>query len=292
LLAPRGVPGRLFGAFLLLPLLWPARLALSSGDYRVDVLDVGQGLSVLVRTQHYAMLFDTAARSRGGFDLGDAVVVPALRAMAVARLDRIIVSHGDMDHAGGLKSVQAAYPEAELLAGEPLRTTGRHCAERNRWEWDAVQFRLLHPGDHFPELGNESSCVLLIEGRGGRTLLPGDIGQIIEQRLLRDVPDALSAELLVMPHHGSRNSSAEDFVAAVRPRWAVASAGAGNRFGHPHAEVEARYQEVGTETLRTAVSGRLVFQFDTAGARLESSDRRDDRRLWQAMESAADRPEH
>ena len=280
LLAPRGVPGRGLAALLLLPLLWPARAPLADGEYRVDLLDVGQGLSVLVRTREHALLFDTGARSRGGFDLGDAVVVPALRALGLSRLDRILVSHGDIDHAGGLGAVRAAFPEARAWSGEPRRLGLERCVAGSRWRWNGVDFSLLHPPEHFPELGNESSCVLRVEGAGGRSLLPGDIGEVVETRLLRANGDGLAAELLVVPHHGSRSSSSPAFVAAVAPRWAAVAAGAGNRFGHPHEEVVERYRVAGSQVIETSMGGRAGWLFAAAGVRLETLERRDRRRFW------------
>lgn len=280
-LAPRGVPGRAAALLLLVPLLYPHRERLAEGEYQVDLLDVGQGLAVLVRTADHTLLYDTGARTRSGFDLGDAVVVPALRALGVSHLDRILVSHGDSDHAGGLVSARAAFPEAALQAGEPRRLGLAACRAGQRWQWNAVAFALLHPPEHFPELGNESSCVLRIEGVGGRSLLPGDIGQVIEQRLLREQPDRLPAELLIAPHHGSRSSSSAGFVAAVAPRWVAIAAGAGNRFGHPHAEVLARYQAQGASVLDSASSGRLSWRFGAEGPQLETVERRDHRRFWQ-----------
>lgn len=281
LLAPRGLPGRALGALLLLPMLWPARPPLADGAFRIDMLDVGQGLSVLVRTGSHSLLYDAGARSRGGFDLGDAVVVPALRALGVRRLDRILISHGDVDHAGGLQSVRRAFPDAALSSGEPGRVGGQPCRSGERWEWDGVYFEVLHPPAHFPELGNESSCVLSVASAAGRALLPGDIGEVIEGRLLRDEAAKLPADLLLVPHHGSRSSSASSFVAAVAPRWAAVSAGTGNRFGHPHAEVVERYRDQGALLVSSAEYGRASWLFDGDGARLDLLERRDRRRFWQ-----------
>lgn len=282
MLAPRGVPGRALASLLLLPLLWPARAPLAEGEYRVDLLDVGQGLAVLVRTRHHALLFDTAARSRSGFDLGDAAVVPALRALGVSRLDRILVSHGDIDHAGGLGAVRTAFPEARVWAGEPKRLGFDPCQAGSSWRWNEVSFRVLHPPAHFPELGNESSCVLRVAGAGGRSLLPGDISEVVEARLLREHRHGLAAELLVVPHHGSRSSSSAAWVRAVAPRWAAIAAGPGNRFGHPHPEVLERYLSAGSELVETARGGRAGWLFTASGARLEILERRDRRRFWDA----------
>ena len=281
LLAPRGVPARALCALLLAPLLWPSQARLNEGEYQVDVLDVGQGLAVLVRTATHSLLYDAGARSRSGFDMGDAVVVPALRALGVHRLDRVLVSHGDNDHAGGLSAVRAAFPQAEVWAGEPARSAAEPCLGGTEWHWDGVHFSLLHPPAHFPELGNESSCVLRVAGPAGISLLPGDIGEVVEQRLLRERAAALAAQLLVVPHHGSRSSSSADFVAAVAPRWAVISAAAGNRFGHPHAEVVERYRLAGAALMGTASLGRIGWRFDGEGARVAVVERHAQRRFWQ-----------
>lgn len=283
LLAPRGVPARALALLLLLPLAVPARPVLTPGAFRVDVLDVGQGLSLLVRTAGHALLYDAGDRSRGGFDMGDAVVVPALRALGVSRLDTVMASHGDRDHAGGVGAVQAAFRTAVLIGGEPSRTGGQRCEAPTAWDWDGVRFELLHPPVHFPELGNEASCVLRVVGAGGAALIPGDIGEVIELRLLRERPEALSAELLVVPHHGSRSSSHPRFVEAVDARWAVIAAGAGNRFGHPHPEVVERYRAQGAETLESAREGRLGWWFAADGVRLVHRERMDRRRFWQVV---------
>jgi competence protein ComEC len=143
-----------------------------------------------------------------------------------------------------------------------------------------VWFRVLHPPAHFPELGNESSCVLLVSGAGGRSLLPGDISEVVEARLLREHGVGLAAELLVVPHHGSRSSSGAAWVEQVAPRWAAIAAGAGNRFGHPHPEVLERYLGVGSELVETSRDGRASWLFTASGARLETLERRDRRRFW------------
>lgn len=282
LLAPRGMPGRMLGGLLLLPLLWPAPSAIAPGAVRIDLLDVGQGLAVLVRTRGHALLYDTAARSRFGFDAGEAVVLPALRALGVRRLDRILVSHGDADHAGGLEALRRAFPQARVASGEPGRLGVAACRAGEAWDWDGVGFRLLHPPVHFPELGNQSSCVLQVATAGGRALIPGDIDRLIEQRLVREQAEALRANLLVVPHHGSASSSDEAFIAAVAPRWAAVSVGEGNRFGHPRPEVVARYRARGAELLSTAETGRIAWVLDAAGGRIELVERRDRRRFWDA----------
>src|SRR6185437_14342450 len=167
LLAPRGVPARLLGLVLLLSLLWPRAAPPHAGGFEAMVIDVGQGLSVLVRTRDHALLFDAGARYPSGFDLGEAAVVPALHAVGVDDLDDLIVSHGDNDHAGGAASVLSAFPHAVAFGGEPDRGDVPlvQCLTGQHWSWDGVAFRILSP-QHAGH-GNDGGCVLLVSGRGG-----------------------------------------------------------------------------------------------------------------------------
>ena len=254
LLLPRAVPGRALGAVLMLPLVLPPLDRPRQGQFDVRVLDVGQGLSVLVTTARHRLLYDAGPRFRSGFDMGDAAVVPALHALGHGRLDRLVVSHGDADHAGGVASVVAALAPRRI---DDART-GTRCAAGERWHWDGVAFEFLHPAADFPELGNDSSCVLRVAAGDAVLLLPGDVSDTIEARLVRDMPASLAATLLVSPHHGSRSSSSDAFLEAVAPRVVVHAAGHRNRFGHPATEVVARYKNLGTLALTTARDGAIA----------------------------------
>ncbi|HET9483896.1 MAG TPA: DNA internalization-related competence protein ComEC/Rec2 [Xanthomonadales bacterium] len=257
LLLPRAVPGRGIGAVLVLPLLLPPLDRPRHGQVDLRVLDVGQGLAVLIATERHALLYDAGPRFRSGFDMGDAAVVPALRALGIVSLDRLVVSHGDSDHAGGAERVVAALrPRRRDIARE-----GSRCAAGERWSWDGVAFEFLHPRADFPELGNDSSCVLRVAAGGAVALLPGDISAEIEARLVRERAP-LAATLLVSPHHGSRSASHEALVAAVSPRVVVHSTGYRNRFGHPAAEVDARYRSRGTLSLDTGRHGAIHARLD------------------------------
>jgi len=290
LLLPRGTPGRWLGAALMLPLLWPAPSLPAAGDAEVVVLDVGQGLSVLVRTRTHALLFDAGPGGEQAFDHGAATVVPALRALGVRRLDAIVVSHGDSDHAGGLASVRAAWPAARVLAPPGWARAGMDpCVADAAWHWDGVGFALLHPPPQFPYLRNDSSCVLRVDAGGVVALLPGDIGATIERRLVRERPAALRAELVVVPHHGSRTSSDPAFVTAVAPRLAVITTGADNRFGLPRAEVVQRWRAAGARVLGSAGNGAIRIALGgpgpgPRGARVTECRRQDRPRWWRERE--------
>lgn len=261
LLMPRGTPARALGALLLLPLLMPRQPALAAGDAELILLDVGQGLAALVRTQNHALLVDTGPAFGSGLDMGEAAVVPALRALGLAGLDRVLVSHGDADHAGGAGSVLRAFP-APLTSSDRARfPQAQACIAGERWRWDGVDFELLHPPEHFPYLRNESSCVLRVQAGEQVALLAGDIGALIEQRLLREQPERLRADIVLVPHHGSASSSSEAFVRAVGAQHALVAAGHANRFGHPRAEVVERWQSAGARVWNTAEHGALQLRF-------------------------------
>ncbi|MBB6064848.1 competence protein ComEC [Pseudoxanthomonas broegbernensis] len=276
LLLPRGLPGRTLALLLWLPLLHPPRELPPPGGLELHVLDVGQGLSVVVRTARHALLYDAGPAVRDGYDAGERAVLPALRALGVGRLDRVVISHADQDHAGGWPAVRRGVPVDLSLApaGAPLAPDAP-CRAGEAWTWDGVEFRFLHPPEHFPYLRNEASCVLRIASRHGAVLLPGDIGEVVEQRLLRE-PAWLRAEVVVLPHHGSGGSSSAGFVAATGARLALVAAGHGNRFGHPRPEVVRRWQRHGAEVLATPRSGAIRVWLDEDGPAVR------ERRPWKA----------
>ncbi|MCX7563224.1 DNA internalization-related competence protein ComEC/Rec2 [Xanthomonadaceae bacterium XH05] len=267
LLLPRGFPGKPLALLLFAPLLFPAQEKPPAGSVDLTVLDVGQGLAVLLRTADHAVLVDAGPAFPGGLDMGDAAVVPALRGLGVARLDLLVVSHDDNDHAGGVAAVKRAYSPVETVAARARPEPGeRACETGKAWGFDGLRFHLLHPPEHFPYLRNDSSCVLRVAADGtGLALLPGDIGAIIEQRLRREQRDDLAAHVLVVPHHGSRTSSAEDFIDAVSPKLALVGAGHRNRFDLPRDDVLARYRERDIELANTAATGAIHVRIDAKG---------------------------
>ncbi len=286
LLLPQGVPGKGMALLLWLPLLWPSRELPAEGEFELQVFDVGQGLAVLVRTARHSLLYDTGPAVRDGFDAGERVVVPGLRALGVAHLDAGVISHGDADHAGGLEAVRAVVPVArwQVPPGWALEGSTR-CVAGQRWRWDGVEFEFLHPTAGFPYLGNESSCVLRVGSAHGVALLTGDIGEVIERRLVRSTPALLKADVVLAPHHGSGGSSQASFIAATQARLVLVSAGHGNRFGHPRAEVVERWKRAGAEVLQTGSSGAVRVWLGKAGLQLR--ERRTWRpRIWDAAERA------
>ena len=283
LLLPRGLPGRWLALLLWLPLLYPPRELPAAGEVELTVIDVGQGLSVLVRTARHSLLYDMGPAIPDGFDAGERAVIPALHALGVRRLDAAVVSHGDNDHAGGLRAVAAAFPMPLVLAPRGSPVAGNtSCRAGQAWQWDGVRFRVLHPGQEFPYLGNEASCVLRIESAHGSALLAGDIGHYVERKLLAEARPQLRSDVVLVPHHGSDGSSDSGFVAATGAKLALVSSGADNRFRHPRLPVVQRWCGAGAEVLDSARSGAIRVWLGRDGLRLREQ-RSFQPRPWDAV---------
>lgn len=282
LLLPRGLPGRQLAILLWLPLLWPARGLPGHGEAEMVVLDVGQGLSVVVRTSTHTLLYDMGPAVRDGFDAGERAVVPALQALGVRRLDRAVISHADADHAGGLASVARRFAVDETAAPEGAGIDADPCLAGQGWRWDGVDFQFLHPPLHFPYLRNESSCVLRIESAHGVALLTGDIGEVVERGLLRRHPREVRADVVLVAHHGSDSSSDADFVQATGADHALIASGHGNRFGHPDPHVARRWRRAGADLHDTATEGALRVRLAADGISVEAR-RNTHPRLWDAQ---------
>lgn len=292
LLLPRGLPARWVGALLFLPLFLAIPARPLYGELWLTVLDVGQGLSVVARTSRHALLYDAGPAFSGDIDAGDRIVVPYLRAAGIKRLDGAIVSHDDLDHSGGALSVLRAMPvdwlSSSLSPGHPISVAAgesRQCIDGQAWEWDGVRFEILHPDAASYTDGqrkdNDRSCVLRIVSPYGSALLPADVERAGELALLRDHGRELPADVLVVPHHGSRTSSTPEFVGAVSPRLAIFATGYRNRFGHPHPAVVAVYRQRGVKMLRTDAAGAVSVRMTASGIDSQSWRERE-RRYWRS----------
>jgi len=292
LLAPRGLPGRWLGVAGLLPLFMVAPAALRAGDVEIVVLDVGQGVSAVVRTANHALLYDAGPSFGPDADSGSRIIVPYLRAAGVKRLDGMIVTHDDDDHWGGAASVLQAVPVPWLLTSlpdfDPLVVQSDRawrCESGQSWEWDGVRFEVLHPapGSHEDPAvkTNDRSCVLRVEAGGRRILLPADIERHSEEVLLARSRDQVPADVLLAPHHGSRTSSIPEFVRVAGPQIVVFPVGYRNRFGHPHRDIVRRYQDIGARIYRTDRDGAVTVAIRAQGAVSVTPYRARYRRYWQ-----------
>ncbi|MPQ82939.1 DNA internalization-related competence protein ComEC/Rec2 [Pseudomonas sp. MAFF 730085] len=277
LLLPKGVPFRLLGWPMLLLALYPPRELVPHGQVEVVQLDVGQGLALILRTRYHTLLYDAGPRS-GDFDLGARVVLPSLRKLGVGALDMMVISHAHADHAGGAAAVARALAVKRVVGGEtqglPVFLGTQPCISGEQWEWDGVAFELWQwPG---ATSSNPKSCVLQVQANGERLLLTGDIDRAAERALL-DSPLAVPTDWLQAPHHGSRSSSSEAFVQGLAPKSVLISRGRGNAFGHPHRQVMARYQAVGSRVYDSAEQGAIRLQL---GAFKPPEVARSQRRFW------------
>ena len=282
---------RLLGVPLLLPvLLWqPARPA--TGEFELLAADIGQGNAVIVRTQAHTLMYDSGPRYSPESDAGDRVLVPLLRAMD-EKVDTLVLSHRDTDHTGGAAAVLRMQPQAALLSSiepghelEALRQS-RRCTAGHAWQWDGVDFRVLHPagGDYdAPAKSNAMSCVLRISNGRHTALLVGDVEQPQEARLATaesaQAVALLRADVLLVPHHGSKSSSSPAFLDAVHPAHALVQAGYRNRFGHPAETVLERYRERGVAVIDSPHCGAAYWRSAQAGH--VTCEREVGRRYWQ-----------
>lgn len=256
---------RAMGLPLVLALVVPPRTPPADGAFELVAIDVGQGSAILVRTRAHALLFDTGPQYARTSDAGERIVVPLLRALGAPALDRLVLSHRDADHTGGARAVLGSL-DVRLLTSSlepfhPLQTLApatEACAAGQRWTWDGVAFTVLWPPADDPTLPvkpNARSCVVRIDGGGRSALLTGDLEREQEARLVAAHGAALASDVLFVPHHGSATSSSAAFLDTVRPRVAVVQAGYRNRFGHPAADVVARYRERAIPLVASAACG-------------------------------------
>ena len=291
LLLPRGSASRWLGVIWLAPLFFPAKAGPSYGEAMMTVLDVGQGLAVVVRTQNHSLLYDAGPAYASGFNTGEAVVAPFLRSKGIRAIDLLVQSHGDNDHIGGLQGILGEIPVSRAISSVPGMVPHpqvRECLDGQAWRRDGVQFRVLHPVAGMEMSANDRSCVVQVRARNLTLLLSGDIEQAAERGLLQRHRAGLKSDVLVVPHHGSKTSSTRDFIRAVSPDVAVFPVGYRNRFGLPHRDVVARYREHGAKLLSTAESGAIRISATSAGMTV-TEHREKQRRFWHTLQKRSGR---
>ena len=291
LLLPRGFPLRWMGFIGFLPMLLIVPVRPAMGDMKVTVLDVGQGLSVVVQTAKHNLLYDAGPKYNEQSDAGSCIVVPYLQGEGVKQIDGFIVSHNDIDHSGGMKSVLALMPVSWLAsslpedAETPTLQKKMPCFAGQHWAWDDVKFEMLHPSiDSYEDAelkDNRRSCVLKITSQSGSVLLTGDIERLDELELLNADAEKLKSDVIVVPHHGSKTSSTAEFVDAVAPSVSIFTNGYLNRFGHPKPVVFERYQATNTQLYRSDYNGAIELNFASGSKIQVLSWRNQYKRYWQ-----------
>lgn len=301
LLMPRGVRFRWAGLVAMLPMFFIFPPQPKVGEVWVTLLDVGQGLATVVRTANYTLVYDAGPKWNPDSDSGNRIVVPYLRGEGIRKLDAFIISHDDEDHTGGARSLIDARNPAWILtsadksndylanAKEVMR-----CEVGDGWRWDGVDFDIIHPTSVAYDESlktNDMGCVLKITAPGGTILMTADIEKRVERELLERAKEELKSDVLIVPHHGSKTSSTEEFIDAVQPSVALIPVGYRSRFRHPNNAVVERYEARKIPLRRTDLEGALTVKFamDAKGVPQIESYREKHKRYWTDLpESKAD----
>jgi competence protein ComEC len=280
---PAGWPGRKLAWIAIVAVLLYRPPAPPPGCLDYHVLDVGQGLAVVLRAGEHTVLFDTGPSFRSGSSTAEIVVIPFLKSRGIGKLDTLIVSHADQDHAGGVQALASQFEIGRTLVGEIVTDTGLQqvpCSTASSWTSTGVRFQFLHPPPDTAWDGNNASCVLEVAIGDHRILVTGDIETPVEATLLANSLIA-PVNIVIVPHHGSRTSSSPEFVNALRAELAIVSAGFGNRWGFPKADVVRRWEHAGARLLETATSGAIGQRvcIDSGIKRLRR-ERQESRKYW------------
>ena len=287
---PRGFPARWLGMTAMIPMILLRPELLQPGSLHATVLDIGQGLAVVVQTRHHAMLYDTGPKLGADSDSGIRTIIPYLRAEGIISLDGVVVSHDDSDHSGGAVSVLNTVPVGWLLSSlpkdSPIVAQSRNtmaCYAGQKWSWDGVVFEVLNP---LPDSYNKNlkdnarGCVIKVTSAFGSILLPADIERDVEGGLLARAGESLQADVLIAPHHGSKTSSTDAFIKHVNPEHVIFTVGYRNRFRHPRRDIVVRYKQHGSKTWRTDKTGAIDIEFTPEKSVTISTYRKREKRYW------------
>jgi competence protein ComEC len=241
---------------------------LSTTEFEVAVLDVGQGLSIVIKTQNKLLVFDTGDSFSEKFNIVEGVLIPYLMHSQTKKLDVLIVSHSDSDHSSNINELLKKYNTNNRWAGqlddEKIMQAGlfKQCQQGIKWQWDGVDFAFLSPVAGKPtKKDNNKSCVLKVSNKNHSILISSDIEKEIEKYLIKNQNNNITADILIVPHHGSKTSSTTKFLKTVKPRYAIVSAGYKNKFKHPAKLIQQRYQKLKIPLLNTAYEGAISIIF-------------------------------
>ncbi|MFY7698077.1 MAG: DNA internalization-related competence protein ComEC/Rec2 [Legionella sp.] len=242
---------------LMIMAFFPYYETVNLGDAIIDILDVGQGLSVIVRTANHTLVYDTGVKFYRGGDMAKLAIIPYLDRLKIKKLDAVIISHPDLDHLGGLKSLETTYSIGQLIVDDPMfYKRGFSCHDYPAWTWDGVNFKFFAITQKMNSKNNKS-CILQIITKAGRMLLTGDIEKIAEQYLIQKYSHSLQSTAMLIPHHGSKTSSSQEFIAQIAPQYAIASFGLDNRYHFPHKEAMVHYQQKKVKVFNTSDCGSV-----------------------------------
>ena len=245
---------------------------LAKGDFRATLLDVGQGQSLVLETAHHVAVLDTGPHWNARYTGASLAILPYLRYLGWQKVDLVVVSHSDLDHAGGTAQLVEKIPVAEMVSGQPVKVVQqaklplqqvKPCLAGQNWQWEGVTIEVLAPAKVWPFTSdNDRSCVVKISGKESSLLVMGDASVKVERWLIQhDSEEKLRADILVAGHHGSASSSSLAFLKKVQPDWVLFSSGYQNRFHFPSGEVLQRLTLLGIPWLNTAEAGAITVEF-------------------------------
>lgn len=281
ILQPVSAKLKLVGVLCWLPVFLPPQDPVASKQFKAIVFDVGQGASVLIQTQKHVLLYDTGAAYPNGSTAFERAVLPYLKQQGINYLDKLIVSHDDNDHAGGINKIYEILEVGVTESGMPssLKAPAVLCESGVTWSWDGIEFGYIHPESPDNATDNDRSCVLEVRGPQCSLLITGDAGLKVEEQLA----DKLTpVNWLVAGHHGSRTSTGETLLKVTKPASVLVSAGFLNRYGHPHDDVVSRIEAHASGIFRTDKEGAILLE-NTAeeGCRVQTW-RQKIKRYWSA----------
>ncbi|KTD21214.1 DNA uptake/competence protein ComA [Legionella londiniensis] len=256
---------RLAATLLAIAAIFPASPKIKPGEVRIDTLDVGQGLAVVIRTATHTLLYDTGVKFYQGSDMGQLAVIPFLNSQGIKNLDTVIISHSDIDHRGGLASIEEKYNVKELIVdNRGFYQRGKSCHHYQDWIWDGISFRFFAIKDSLAGKNNHS-CVLQVRSDGGAMLFTGDIEQGAEAYLVATYGGQLKSEAILVPHHGSKTSSSLPFLKQISPQFAIASYGFDNRYHFPHVTTINHYAKEKITLFNTVQCGMVSVHLTANG---------------------------
>jgi len=290
---PRYFVGRYLAIIFIAPLFLFHSKRPAEGEFKLTVLDSGQGLASVLQTQNHVMVFDTGERYSVQFDIGKMVVLPYLQSQQITAIDKLVLSHADKDHSGGAAAILDTLPVIQFISNGALKVktstaagtttrTAMRCQAGQKWVWDKVQFHVLSPSAAQKNLSqNERSCTIKVSNAQHSLLLIADIEKHTEGYLLQNKRVDLKADVMLIPHHGSKTSSSWPFIAAIEPQLAIVSAGYRNRFNHPSPNIMSRYQQLHIPVFNTAQYGQIQVRFPNSSAENSVSLKRSDyKKFW------------
>ncbi|MBB1439534.1 DNA internalization-related competence protein ComEC/Rec2, partial [Shewanella sp. SG41-4] len=239
--------------------------SLGSTSWQLHVIDVAQGMAVVLQQGQHGIIYDTGA-AYGEFSYAQRAILPLLASKGIRYIDYIVVSHDDNDHAGGLNVLVEQFPQATLIAdflpSDSALIESPRAAQTCEGElpWRGIQLNFIPNLLSANSNDNNSSCVVKLFDGQSSVLLTGDIESQREQALLAVNAD-IQADILLVPHHGSRTSSTPAFIDSVNPKLAIFTAGFSNQYGFPKPDIVARYQQQGSKIIQTGHVGQISINF-------------------------------